>query len=199
MEKANRNRPSTPTTYSIKQKEPRGFNAKKPEVNQSQFSTFGCRKTRTKPASTVNVDFSAKALGRLNLEKQDPYALFFSHTKTLKAAKTFIEWLKNRGSYATRGQLSNFTRQLEAGKILKGFRYRRSSFYRTVLKRLVNLGFIALQQRYDISGHGVVYAYAPVYQIIPRKPPLGSESFWWHAWHIAKVWNEQFSFSQSQP
>jgi len=178
-------------------KKPRCGKARKLKVDESHFLTLSCRKADTEPASVKNMrlpsSIKEETLEKLNLKKQDMYGLFFYHKKTIQAAKIFIEWLKNRG-YVTRSEVSNFTRRLEAGKVYTGFKYRRSSFYRTILKRLVALGFIALQQRYDKSKDKVVYAYAPVYQPIPKRPPPSSGSFWWNAWHIAKKWNETFGF-----
>lgn len=134
-----------------------------------------------------------KPLNGLDFEKGDVCEVIFSHKKTVKACRLFLDWLKNNGNEASRAQVSSFARELAGGHIRKGFTYKRSNFYRTVLRKLMSLGFISLQPRFDPEKRsGTRYVYAPVRQPIPKRPPLGERSFWRLAWEAAKKWNEEF-------
>jgi len=55
--------------------------------------------------------------------------------------------LKERGGL-TRSELSQFTWDLEGGKIEKGFRYSRTRFYTNIRRTLLTLGLIAIEQRF---------------------------------------------------
>ena len=111
--------------------------------------------------------------------KGDVSQLLFRHAKTQRACRVFLEWLKNHGEEASPREVSQFTRDLQDGKIVKGFKYQRKSFYSTVLRRLKDFGFIAKQLRF---GSGVVYA--PVDQPIPKRAPLLT-TWWGFAYLIA--------------
>lgn len=134
-----------------------------------------------------------KPLNGFDFEKEDVCEVIFSHKKTVKACRLFMEWLKTVGGECTRSELSQFARDLANGRAQDGFIYKRSNFYRTVLKKLVALGFISLQPRFDPKRKGKVsYKYTFSHQPIPKKPPLGGRSFWRLAWEVAKKWNEEF-------
>jgi len=135
---------------------------------------------------------SLKPLSGYDFEKEDICEVIFSHKKTVEACRCFIKWLKNNGSQGSRSEVSLFAYNLAKGRVRKGFRYRRENFYRTLLKRLLDLGFISLQPRYDPENkRNVSYKYAFSHQPIPKKPPLGGRSFWRLAWEVAKKWNEE--------
>jgi hypothetical protein len=119
----------------------------------------------------------------------DVFELLYRCNKTRHAAKILVEWLISRGGYATPSELSNFAWKLQRGLAEKGFTYRRSSLYRTVLRRLLDFGFINQQQIYDAKSGKVVQGYVLVRQPIPKRPPLGGKSFWKLAWHISHEWN----------
>jgi len=136
---------------------------------------------------------SLKPLIGFDFEEGDFCEVVFSHRKTAMACRCFIEWLKSKGDSASRGEVSSFSRSLANGAIREGFRYRRENFYRTVLRRLLDLGFLSLQPHFDPKRKSKVsYRYAPVRQPIPKKPPLGGETFWRKTWFLCKKWNQQF-------
>jgi hypothetical protein len=117
------------------------------------------------------------------------FELLYRCGRTRHAAKILVEWLISRGGYATPSELSNFAWRLQKGLAEKGFKYRRSSLYRTVLRRLLDFGFVNQQQIFDTKSGKVVQAYVLIKQPIPRRPPLGGKSFWKLAWHISHAWN----------
>jgi hypothetical protein len=125
----------------------------------------------------------------LNSEVEDVFELLFRCSKTRHAAKLVIKLLLNKGGYTTPSELSGFAWKLQKGLAEKGFKYRRSSLYRTVLKRLLTFGFINLQQIYDAKSGRVVQAYVLIKQPVPKRPPLGGKSFWKLAWQISREWN----------
>ena len=104
---------------------------------------------------------------RESLVKGDVSVLLFRYSKTQRAYQIFLGWLKNNGCEVTPHEISQFGQDLHDGKIVKGFKYQRKSFYSTILKRLLDLGFISKQSRYP---HRVVYA--PVFQPIPKRAPV---------------------------
>jgi hypothetical protein len=132
---------------------------------------------------------SLKPLNGLDFEKEDVCKVIFSHKKTVKACRLFMEWLKTVGGECTRSELSQFARDLANGRVQDGFTYKRSNFYRTILRRFVALGFISLQPRWEECRY--VHKYARIYQLIPKRAPLGDPSFWRLAWEVAKKWNEE--------
>ena len=121
--------------------------------------------------------------------KGDVSELFFRYGKTQHACRIFIEWLKDHDCEASPSELSQFARELQAGTIVKGFTYQRKSFYGTILRRLLDFGFIAKQLRY----RGAVYA--PVIQPIPKRAPVLT-SWWGIAYLVAKRWNDEFEGSE---
>lgn len=121
--------------------------------------------------------------------EQDICCLLFEHEKARRACRVFLNWLKNNGGEATRHEVSTFGYDLQAGKIIDGFTYRRENFYRIVLRRLVNLGFIGLQNRFE-KGR-VIRKYAPIYQPIPKRTP-GGRNFYNISWQLCKKWNQEW-------
>ena len=134
-----------------------------------------------------------KLLNGFDFEKEDVCEVIFSHKKTVKACRLFLDWLRTMGGEASRTQVSSFARELASGHVSMGFTYKRSNFYRTVLKKLVAIGFISLQPGFDLKKRrGTSYVYAPIRQPIPKRPPLGERSFWRLVWDVAKQWNKEF-------
>jgi hypothetical protein len=119
----------------------------------------------------------------------DVFELLYRCGRTRHAAKLLVKWLISRGGYATPSELSSFAWKLQKGLAEKAFKYRRSSIYRTVLRRLLDFGFINQQQIYDVRSGRVVQAYILIKQPIPKRPPLGGKSFWKLAWSICCEWN----------
>ena len=86
---------------------------------------------------------------------------------------------------------------MEAGKIEKGFMYRRTSFYRQIRKPLLTLGLITIEQRFgegqdfDVKSFVVREKYVLVWQPIPQRPPDGL-NLPRLAWTICKRWTDEF-------
>jgi hypothetical protein len=130
-----------------------------------------------------------KGVKMFNSEFGDVFELLFRCGRTRHAARLLVEWLIGKGGYATPSELSGFAWGLQKGLAEKGFKYRRSSLYRTVLRRLLDFGFINQQQIFDKKTGKIVQAYVLVRQPIPKRPPLGGKSFWKLSWHVCHNWN----------
>jgi hypothetical protein len=128
----------------------------------------------------------------------DVFELLFRCGRTRHAAKLLVEWLISRGGCAVPSELSGFAWRMQKGLAEKGFKYRRSSLYRTVLKRLLTFGFINQQQVYDAKSGRVVQAYVLIKQPIPKRAPLGGKSFWKLAWQISHAWNSMIEHGVSK-
>lgn len=122
-------------------------------------------------------------------KETDVSMLLFDYEKSRRACRIFLDWLKEKGGKASKNEISAFAYQLQQGKIDKGFTYSRKSFYKTVLRRLVNLGFIELYQGHYKGRRRWIYA--PVWQPIPKRPP-GGRNFYNMAWQICKRWNQEW-------
>jgi len=137
-----------------------------------------------------------KAKMQLIPSEEDVCELLFAHNKTQRACRLFLNWFKQRGA-CTRSALSQFAWDLEAGKIEKGFKYRRTSFYRQIRKPLLTLGLITIEQRFgekqdfDVKSFVVREKYVPVRQPIPKRPPDGL-NLPRLMWIICKRWNDEF-------
>jgi hypothetical protein len=126
------------------------------------------------------------------------FELLYRCGKTRHAAKLLVEWLISRGGYALPLELSGFAWRLQKGLAERGFTYRRSSLYRTVIRRLLDFGFINQQQVFNAKSGRVVQAYVLVRQPIPKRSPLGGKSFWKLAWHISRSWNSMIEHGLSK-
>ena len=133
-----------------------------------------------------------------NSEVGDVFELLYRCGRTRHAAKLLMKWLIRKGGYATPSELSGFAWQLQKGLAERGFKYRRSSLYRTVLRRLLDFGFVNQQQIYDAKSGKVVQAYVLIKQPIPKRPPLGGKSFWKLAWQISHAWNSMIEHGLSK-
>jgi len=121
---------------------------------------------------------------------EDICELLFTHNKTQRACRLFLDWLKERGG-CTRSELSRFAWDLEAGKIAEGFKYTRTNFYRQIRRVLLTLGLMAIEQRFDVESNDVKEKYVPVRQPIPKRPPNGLNLVRL-MWIICKRWNDEF-------
>jgi len=133
-----------------------------------------------------------------NSEFGDVFELLYRCGRTRHAAKLLVEWLISRGGYATPSELSGFAWRLQKGLAERGLTFRRSSLYRTVIRRLLDFCFINQQQVYDAKSGRVVQAYVLVRQPIPKRSPLGGKSFWKLAWHISHAWNSMIEHGLSK-
>ena len=128
--------------------------------------------------------------------QQDICELLFAQKRTQHACRLFLEALKESGGL-TRSELSQFAWDLEAGKIEKDFKYRRTSFYRQIRKPLLTLGLITIEQRFcekqdfDLKSFVVREKYVLVRQPIPKRPPDGL-NLPRLVWVICKRWNDEF-------
>ena len=126
-------------------------------------------------------------------EETDICVLLFRNPKTVKAARLFLDWLKTTDHPypgATRHEISQFGRDLQAGLIESNFTYSRKCFYVTILRRLVDLGFIGLRHRGFERGKWTE-KYVPIHQPIPKRSP-SRKNFWNICWHICKKWNDEW-------
>jgi len=121
--------------------------------------------------------------------EEDICDLIFDHGKTTQACRIFLGWLKDHGGSASRHEISRFGWDLETGKIRKGFTYSRRNFYRCMFRRLVDLGFIALTNRFE--ERRIIRKYAPIIQPIPTRPPSG-HNFFHLIWQLCEKWNQEW-------
>jgi hypothetical protein len=137
-----------------------------------------------------------KAKMQLIPSEKDICELLFTRNKTQHACRLFLNWFKQYGA-CTRSELSRFAWDLEAGKIEKGFKYKRTSFYRQIRKPLLTLGLITIEQRFgekqdfDVKSFVVREKYVLVRQPIPKRPPDGLNLVKL-MWIICKRWNDEF-------
>jgi hypothetical protein len=130
----------------------------------------------------------------------DVCSLLFPKRSTQRACRLFLRELKRKG-FLTRGELSRWLFDLEAGRVEAGFHYFRPNFYRHVKRTLMGLGLITVQQRY-VGGDSfsfepkrgrrvrdVVDVYVPVLQPIPKRPPDGV-NLPRLMWIVCKKWND---------
>ena len=128
--------------------------------------------------------------------EEDICKLLFTRRKQQRACRLFLDWLKQRG-VCSRSELSQFAWDLQAGKIEKDFKYRRTSFYRQIRKPLLTLGLITIEQRFgekrdfDVKSFVVREKYVLVRQPIPKRPPDGL-NLPRLMWIICKRWNDEF-------
>jgi len=137
-----------------------------------------------------------KAKMELISAEGDICSLLFPRERAQHACRLFLGHLKGRGGF-TRRELSRFAWSLQAGKIDKGFKYRRTSFYRQIRKPLLTLGLITIEQRFgekqdfDVKSFVVREKYVLVRQPIPKRPPDGL-NLPRLMWTICKRWNDEF-------
>jgi len=137
-----------------------------------------------------NKPFSAERV----MAAADALEIIFPATKTRKAARLLAFWLAKKGGTATRNALSNFANELSDGvQDQHGvrFKYSRRNLYMTVLRTLLDMGFIQKNiPTWDSSRRRTVYVYSRNIFDIPQKPP--SVGFWRLAYYTCRKWNDMF-------
>ena len=125
---------------------------------------------------------------------KDALEVLFPNKKTEAAARAFVGWLKENGGRATKSEVSKFADSLQEGRLtLEGnvLRYSRRNFYLTILRTLVNMGFLQRNVPiWDEKSRKTLYVYAPNIFDIPQKPP--SVGFWRLAYYLCRKWNKMF-------
>jgi hypothetical protein len=123
---------------------------------------------------------------REEIIKEDFSELIFHYSKTQFACRAFLKWLRNNNCEASPAELSRFLWDLQAGKAVEGFRYQRRSFYRTILRRLMSLGFIAKEPRFFKR-----IVYTVVTQPLAKRPPILT-TWLGFAYLVGEKWNSEF-------
>jgi len=74
-------------------------------------------------------------------DKWDICSLLFDGAKSVRACQVFLEWLREQGGECTRHEFSQFTRDLQEGRVLRGFTYRRGGGFciKFICVKTVNL------------------------------------------------------------
>ena len=128
------------------------------------------------------------------LSAHDALEILFPNKKTQTAARLFVNWLNENGGRATKNQVSRFADMLQEGKLRLGttpIKYSRRNFYLTVLKTLVNMGYIQRNvPTWDEKSRKTLYVYARNVFDIPKKPP--SVGFWRLSYYVCRKWNHMF-------
>jgi len=135
------------------------------------------------------IDVARKTRLRIISANTDVSSLLFSKAESQQASRLFFKALRDHGGSLSRHEVSQFATDLYEGNVEEGFHYSRKNFYETVLRRLVDIGFIGLNRFFE-HGHGEE-KYAPIYQPIPTTPP-GGRNFYNLAWQLCQKWNQEW-------
>jgi hypothetical protein len=146
--------------------------------------------TRT-PFSTSRVSPSTGS-SRGTQASLDVVEALFARKATRAAARAFLEWFRKKGGRCSPTEMSAFADRLASGGM--SCRLARQNFYRTVLKRFVDYGLIALVPEYDGERRRIMAAYHAVTQPITTKRPPGP-SLIQFAHMIGETWNRSFEDS----
>ena len=132
------------------------------------------------------------------LSTRDVLEIIFPNKKTRMASRIFLDWLKERGGQATKNAVSNFANALQDEKFSnKGIpiKYSRRNFYMTILRNLINLGFIQRNVPvWDDRSRRTLYVYMRNIFDIPQKPP--SVGFWRISYYICRKWNNEWEHGE---
>ena len=132
------------------------------------------------------------------LSTRDVLEIIFPNKKTRIASRIFLDWLKERGGQATKNAVSNFANALQDEKFSnKGIpiKYSRRNFYMTILRNLINLGFIQRNVPiWDDKSRRTLYVYMRNIFDIPQKPP--SVGFWRISYYICRKWNNEWEHGE---
>jgi hypothetical protein len=130
------------------------------------------------------------------IKSKDGLDLLFPHKKTLTIARVFIKYLDSLGCQITKYKLSQFSHNLHDGiypdpenKDIK-VSYSRVNFYRSIIRKLLDMGFLTIGKRWDSRLKRSVEVYQVVFQDIPRRPP--SQGFYRLSYYLSKKWNNNF-------
>ena len=135
--------------------------------------------------------------GEQVIREKDVCKVIFNRRKTQRAFRIFLEWLKQKGNWATKYAVSKFADSLNDGKYLwqnAPFRYSRRNFYMTVLKRLLGLGLLEIRPKYSERDHRTHFVYSACLLDIPQRPP--AQGFWKYCYYLCRKWNREFKGDQ---
>ena len=122
------------------------------------------------------------------------FEIIFPGIKSKKAAELFVKVLQKSNGKATKNAVSDFANNLQNGILMENgelFKYSRRNFYMTVLRTLVDMGFIQKNMPvWDTKRNKTLYVYSRNFFDIPNKPP--SVGFWRLSYYICKKWNKLF-------
>ena len=122
------------------------------------------------------------------------FDIIFPGIKSKKAAELFVKILQKSYGTATKNSVSDFANNLQNGILMENgelFKYSRRNFYMTVLRTLVDMGFIQKNMTvWDTKRNKTLYVYSRNFFDIPNKPP--TVGFWRLSYYICKKWNKLF-------
>jgi len=122
------------------------------------------------------------------------FEIIFPGIKARKAAELFVKILQKSNGKATKNAVSDFANNLQNGILMENgelFKYSRRNFYMTVLRTLVDMGFIQKNMPvWDTKRNKTLYVYSRNFFDIPNKPP--TVGFWRLSYYICKKWNKLF-------
>ena len=122
------------------------------------------------------------------------FDIIFPGIKTRRAAELFTKTLIRSNGTSTKNAVSEFANNLQSGIVLENgelFKYSRRNFYMTVLRTLVDMGFIQKNVPvWDERRNKTLYVYSRNIFDIPNKPP--TVGFWRISYYICKKWNKLF-------
>ena len=122
------------------------------------------------------------------------FEIIFPGIKSKKAAELFVKILQKSNGKATKNAVSDFANNLQNGILMENgdlFKYSRRNFYMTVLRTLVDMGFIQKNMPiWDTKRNKTLYVYSRNFFDIPNKPP--TVGFWRLSYYICKKWNKLF-------
>ena len=122
------------------------------------------------------------------------FEIIFPGIKSKKAAELFVKMFQKSNGKATKNAVSDFANNLQNGILMENgelFKYSRRNFYMTVLRTLVDMGFIQKNMPvWDTKRNKTLYVYSRNFFDIPNKPP--TVGFWRLSYYICKKWNKLF-------
>ena len=116
--------------------------------------------------------------------------MIFTRADSRQAARAFLQWLKSRKGRCTKVEMSAFAYELAAGK--RGPKFSRTNFYAGILRRFVELGFVAERPEYDYERRRTVTVYRALIQPVPKHRPV-APSVTYLAHVLAELWNNEFT------
>lgn len=126
------------------------------------------------------------------IRARDPLDIIFPSMKARKAARHFVYWLRDLDGRSSKSGVSSYANMLDRGIPLESgevIKYSRRNFYMTILRILVDSGFIRKNAPYwDEGSRRTLWVYQLNYFDIPREGP--SVGFWRLAFQIARKWNK---------
>ena len=126
-----------------------------------------------------------RALTVEKLRNGDVVNLLFARSDSRRAARALLEMLRSKGGRCSKMEMSEFAKGLAAGD---PFKFSKTNFYKSILKRFVDLGFIAEAPCYDCASKRVIKSYLIVHQPIPVHRPMGP-SFVYFSHLLCEGWN----------